>query len=227
MSTDFLPRRNADLLAWAQRASTYITANAVLLGLTPAMATQLATLLAAFAAALSASENPATDSRTASINLATTKATLIAEIRALVRIIQANPAVTPQMKSDLDITIRDQVKTPISAPTTKPVVSQRAIDSRSLTVLIVDEATPLKKAKPFGVDGAEIWAWVAPTAGAGAQPPADLTDWRFIAVAKRSQYTVSFRAEDAGKQAYVCAKWLGSRGETGPTSAQLVTTVVA
>jgi hypothetical protein len=96
--------------------------------------------------------------------------------------------------------------------------------ARSHRLRLVDETTLTKRAKPEGVEGAEVYSFVAAD---GQAPPADLTQWRFEGQTRRWDYTVSYDAADVGKTAYLKALWFNPRGQCGPESEPIAATVAA
>jgi hypothetical protein len=121
-SRDFIPAKDADLLAWAQNDSSRITATPTAYGLTAAQATALASLVTSFTSALSTATNPATRTRGTVSAKNAAKAPMVAMARDLARIINAFPGITNQQRIDLGLTPRSGQITPINPPTESPVM---------------------------------------------------------------------------------------------------------
>jgi hypothetical protein len=221
----FIPTKDAELLAWVTNFSTLITATPTAFGLVAADATTLAGLVTAYSTALTAATNPATRTQVKVAAKDVAKAGLVADVRALARRIQGTTSVTPEQKLSLGLPVHKTSQTPIPPPVTRPVVTLVGQPfQRTVTIRLVDETTPTKKAKPFGVDGAEVYSYV-PTAS--ENPPADLEQWRFEGIATRSEFQAGFNVGDVGKTAYVCARWFNPRGQAGPASDDVVATIAA
>jgi hypothetical protein len=141
-----------------------------------------------------------------------------------VRRLQASAAVSDAERANLGITIPDAQPTPAGPPTTAPVARVEAAARLRHVINFADAATPTKKAKPAGVNGAEIW--LALTA-AGVAPPADPAAYRFVALDTRTPYTLDFDGADGGKSAHYMLRWVNTRGEKGPWSATASVTVGA
>ena len=63
---------------------------------------------------------------------------------------------------------------PLPAPVTRPVLSVVGGSvNRTLTIRLVDETTPERRGKPFGVDGAEVYSYVP---AASEAPPIPVVD---------------------------------------------------
>ena len=220
----FLPRKDATLASWSGNFSTLITATPTAFGLLAGDATALATLQAAFVAKLGIASTPNTRTPTSIMAKDTARAQLRADIQALVKRIQATLSVTAEQKTALAITVPDHVRTPVTPPTTKPVLALSAIESRGLRIRLTDELTPTRRAKPSGVAGAEVYTFAA---AAGVTPPGDMTAWSYQGLARKADYQVSFDIADVGKTAYVRAVWTNTRSEDGPVSEPITATIAA
>src|SRR4051812_32929996 len=105
MSNGFLPNGDTQLLAWSANFLAGITASAVSLGLTPAMATSYGTLHANYATALGLCDpGQRCKSNVASKNVS--REALKAQARLLAKIIQGQASVTDAQKLDLGLNVR-------------------------------------------------------------------------------------------------------------------------
>lgn len=218
---DFVPGKDADLLSYATNYSAKVTATPTAYGLVAADATALAALVSAYSAALAEATNPdtRTSSKVAMKNLA--KAHLVADIRALSRKVQASTTVTVEQLSDLGLPIHKHQPTPIPAPATMPLVNVVTVRHGSHVIRLADETTPTSRAKPFGVDGAEVLVFV------GETPPADIDQWEIKGLATRAQFQIDYDSADAGKTAHIIARWFNPRGHTGPNSVPVTERIAA
>lgn len=137
------------------------------------------------------------------------KAGLVAALRTLSQRIQANPAVSAELKTELGLPLHDRDPSPIPAPATKPVLTVLGIDHLRLA----DETSPDSRTKPTGVDGAEIWCYV------GENPPSELSGWSMYGLTTRTRVEVRHRPEDRGKTVHLVARWFNPRKQVGPQSA--------
>ena len=223
-SQSYLPSRDEELSTWAGNYSSKITATPVAYGLLAADATALAALVASFNTALGAATNPATRTAVTVASKDTAKVALVADIRSLARRIQATPSVTAAQKTELGLTVHDEVPSPVPPPATRPLVAVMSTAARMINIRLSDETTPTRRARPTGTSGAEVYSFV-PTASEA--PPADLENWRFEGMATRSDFAVDFNAADIGKSATIVARWFNRKGETGPVSNPITGTIAA
>lgn len=209
-SQGWLPMSDTGLRDFTGDFSAKLTAAPTTYGLTAADATAEAGLVTTYKAALATATDPATRTPVTITAKNVAKAGLVASTRSLAARIQANPSVTPEQKVALGLPVHITGKTPIPAPTTRPVVTVADITELTHAVRIVDESTPTKRAKPYGVAEAAVFTFV------GDNPPADLEQWEFKGIAKRSDFLIHYDAPDAGKRAHIRAVWFNPRGEQGP-----------
>jgi hypothetical protein len=67
-----------------------------------------------------------------------------------------------------------------------------------------------KKAKPFGVHGAEArWDMLD-------NPPAHVEDLKHSAFSTKPPLILTFEENDRGKRVYICLCWENTKGEKGP-----------
>jgi hypothetical protein len=96
---------------------------------------------------------------------------------------------------------------------------------------LVDESTPTRRARPKGVQRAEVFvALTAP--GQPAPPPpsgasSDPGDYRYIGSVTRGETTLSFESDKGGMQAHYMSRWVSTNGATGPWSDTASATVAA
>jgi len=111
MATNFVPTREADLLAWSRNFDNLITATPTAYGLTAAQATAYTTLHTNFANALQLATEPSTRTPVAVRDKNIAKDALIdgpGGIRELARIVQATPTVTDGQREALGISPRTE-----------------------------------------------------------------------------------------------------------------------
>jgi hypothetical protein len=225
--SDWLPTKDALLLSFVTAMSAKITAAPVPLGLTASDATILSGLLTSYSSALATASNPSTRTKTAVMNKNVAKAQLVADVRSVAKRVQANPAVTAGQKTDLGLPVHSNTPTPVPTPSTVPELGFGPVTMGTgiVTIKITDADVTNKRAKPAGVQGAEIYSFVAAT---DATPvPTDLEDWRFEGLATRSAFDIGYRPEDAGKTATIVARWYNAKGDVGPTCSPIAGKIAA
>jgi hypothetical protein len=227
MPSDWLPSKDALLLPFATNASSKITASPTSYGLLVGDATALASAVTGYSSALATSSNPSTRTKTAVMNKNVAKAQLVALIRSIAKRVQANPAVTAGQKTDLGLPVHSTTPTPVPTPSTVPELGFGLVTMGTgiVTLKITDADVTNKRAKPTGVQGAEVYSFVGAT---GTTPlPTNLEDWRFEGLATRSTFDINYRPEDAGKTATIVARWYNAKGDVGPTSSPITGRVAA
>jgi hypothetical protein len=219
MASYYIPGPDSEFDSFQVQYVTYFNANAVTWGYglpeTGAMSTaqtnwanSYAAHLNAVAAALAAKS--VKDQR---------RGELEDEIQLRTGEIQVNSATTDTHRASLGITIADTIPTPVAAPTSSPVMQVDTSQRLQVTVSFADEGTPTSKAKPAGVIGCEIWM---KTDGAA---PTDLDDCEFVTLDTRTPHMIAFDGADAGKAVHFIGRWVSTRGDKGPISETVSTTV--
>jgi hypothetical protein len=207
---DWMPRKDAELLAWSVDFSAGITAMGAAVGLLPAQCTAFAALQASFASSLATATNPATRTRGA-ISLKNDKrGEMKFMARELARIVNAFPGTTNQMRIDLGLNPRTGEASPINPPTEPPVMEVVHAIGRTLKVKVHGTDTT-RRGKPEGVSGCTVFYFV------GSTPPADITQWVFAGSSTRTVFDVEFPATvPAGAQVFLCSFWKNYRDQSGP-----------
>lgn len=152
------------------------------------------------------------------------RASLEGTIRPLAAIVQASPAATNADRARMGLTPRLMGATPVPPPTTRPRVQVLAATRLMHELRLTDESTPTRKARPKGVQRAELFvALTSPSQPA----PTDLSLYRYVGSAIRGATTLTFESPQGGMQAHYVARWVTTRGGLGPWSATASATVAA
>lgn len=209
---DVFSQTNDGFNSLANKFVLYVAAHAAQVGLLPATATALTGGLQLWNDGYADDQTKAAAAKAATAVKQQVKTGLITLLRPAIQTIQSNPAVTNEVRQLLGLPIPDPTRTRAPVPTTRPVVSVEVLEHLQHVIHWRDEATPKSKAKPAGVRGAEIWAWIGPN------PPADPAGFKWVALDSATPYLLVYEAADAGKTAYLALRWENTRGETGPWS---------
>ncbi len=127
------------------------------------------------------------------------------------RQVQGTPGITNAQKRSLGITVRDEIKTPVPKPDTKPLIFITSTDIHRVRIRLKDTGAVKIRGKPKGVFGALIFTHI------GTFPPADIKDWKFAGITTRTKYEVNFPSSaPSGSTAWFTARWLNTRAEQGP-----------
>ena len=217
--SDYLPRPDADVLAWAVNFETYAEAHQAALGLTAEELQSVADAVTTYDTQYNGhvSARAAAEAARQSKDLA--RETLESVVRPLVKKIQASPSVNNGERAALAISVPPARRSPVPAPESRPTGDVLTTQRLRHTLTFRDEATPTTRRKPYGVTGCEIWRTIAPT------PPTDPSQLAYLGTATRSRYTVDFAGSDAGQTAHYMRRWVNTRGEKGPWSETISATV--
>lgn len=89
----------------------------------------------------------------------------------------------------------------------------------------------MRRGKPRGVAGAEVWLALAgadePAPPLNTDPRDGQSGYRSLAQSSRSNLQADFTSQDKGKIAYNALRWVSTRGEKGPWSEAAAATVAA
>lgn len=201
---DFIPGNDAQFQTWATTFSTYLTANAVALGLVAGDATTVATKLTTFNTALAADVAAIAAAKAATATKDAARADLEALLRSDAKRIQANPAVTNTQRTALGITVKDTTPTPAPVPV--------AIVTLTVDFSVAQEHRISFAKKPPATLGAEIWS--SPP-GATAEPTTD-SGWIMLGLASNSPFVETYDASVIGKRIWYRARWTSTRHAPGP-----------
>jgi hypothetical protein len=208
---DYIPAPDAQFDSWQVNWVTYAAANAVALGLDPLVdipAIQAAQTawdtdydghLTAQAAAQAARQ--AKDAE---------RGTYVALLRSYSQQIQKRTGTTDEQRGGLGITIPDTEPTPVPAPTTAP----------SLNIVTAERLRGAGLGKPPAVRGVQLWRKI------GDPPPVDESELEFVSEFTRSRMTLDYQMAQGGQTVYYQARWVSTRGDTGPWGELVSATVV-
>jgi hypothetical protein len=216
----YIPSRDANFANWSANFSTLITASPATYGLVSGDAAAIAAQETAWAAAYALVTSNATRTPTTVGAKNAAKINALALFRPYAVTISKNAGVSSANKTALGVNPNTSVPTPISAPTTNPVLTVQSALSLQQVVRYRDVlASPSVKSKPYGVIACAIYA----TASATAITDPTMLAYKFNAT--KSPFTLSWSSGDVGKQAYIAARWVTRRGLFGPWSPIIAFTV--
>jgi hypothetical protein len=220
----FFPQADADFVAWGDQFNSYVQANFAALGLSATEATGLNSAWFRFRIGYAAHVQARAAASAAYQEKARSRRAFEALMRPAVRRIQTFGATTDAQRGELGITIPDRTRTPVGAPTSRPLVKVDFSKRLSHRIAFADERTPLRRVRPRGILGAEVWVKVS---APGEGPPSGAADLKFLLLATRSPAVVEYGGADAGKTAHYMIRWLSRRGEPGPWSETASATIGA
>lgn len=116
-------------------------------------------------------------------------------------------------KIALGLNPKTSTPTPITAPSTFPVLSLQSLTPRAATFYYRDSAASTSvKAKPYGVTQCQVFGMTLET------PIEDQDDLPQIAAPTKSPFVLNFSGADVGQKFYVAARWATRTGLVGPWS---------
>ena len=216
----YIPVKDSDLNNWAANFSSLITAAPATYGLVSGDATAIAAVVAAWAAAYALVTSPSTKTAMTVQAKNTERTMMLATLRPYAQSISLNAGVSSGNKTAVGVNPRTSVPQPITAPTTNPiltVVSQFALNT--ILRYVDSMASPSVKSKPYGVIQVQIFGQTSATA---ITNPALLP---LLQVTAKCPFTQPWASGDAGKIAYIAARWVTRKGLVGPWS-PIVTGIV-
>lgn len=218
---DWIPSSTPDLIALAGQVGPGITAGGPTnYGLTATIITALGTAATAAQTALTARDAAQVTLEAAQGTLDAAVGTLVTDLRAINKTAQAYPGITPVLLQQGYLPVHDTTPTQHVAPPTRPVLVVDASQRLRHTIGFADEGTPTKKAKPFGVNGCELWYKL------GGTPPTDYKQCLFLALDSKTPYVADWTATEAGQMIHYMGRWKVGDGY-GPWSETVSVTLGA
>lgn len=211
-ASDWIPSTDLELGGFADTFVAGITADPSAYGLVAGDASALQVYVTAYDNAFSLSNDPATRTPVTISAKDDAKNALKPQLRRLGNLIQANPAVSNDDKIAIGLTVRDTIPTPVSAPTSFPLISILNATPFNHNIAVNDSDTPTTKAKPAAAIALE---WHAK---ASATPITDPELIEYAGLETVSPFQMTWSAGDVGKTAYYAARWITRTGLVGPWS---------
>lgn len=221
---DYIPGSDAEYDTWINNFVNYATDNSAALGLVAGDVTLLSNAQAAWTTAYNAHVAAAAAAQGARASKDNARTSSETTIRDIVRRLQASSSVDDQERAALGITIPEEGRTPVPVPTTPPTAFIKAGQRLQHTIDFRDASNSSSRAKPFGVQGAEIYRALT---AAGAPAPIDPSQFQFVALDTASPYVVDFDGADGGKNGHYIIRWVNTRGQRGPWSEVFSATINA
>ena len=219
---DYVPAPDADFDGWQANWVTFAVANAAALGIDPLVD------ISAIQAAQTAWDTDYDEHLTAQASAQAARAakdaeraTYVALLRSFSQQIQKRTGTTDAQRGGLGITIPDTEPTPVPAPTTAPVLN--IVTSERLRHIVEASKTALEGGglgKPTGVRGVQLWRKI------GDPTPTAESDFEFVSEFTRTRMTLKYQMTQGGQTVYYQARWVSTRGQTGPWGELVSATVV-
>jgi hypothetical protein len=216
----YIPTKQSLFDVWFLNFSTLITLSPATYGLVAADATVIANLYTTWHAAYLLTTSPTTKSASNVSAKNAAYAACIGQVRAYAQQIANNAGVSNNAKIALGLNPKTSTPTPITAPTSNPVLTFQSASIGQATLRYRDSAAaPSGKGKPYGVIQLLIMGMTSLTP---IVTPASLPQ---IAVATKSPLILPTTGFTSGLTLYVAAYWATLKGLRSPPSPILSFTV--
>jgi hypothetical protein len=223
-SNNYIPRPDGDFSAWLRQYVPTVSAFFVTHGLDEGMLLELQLAAgvwdSAFAQAVAAAA--AAQAATQSKDAARTRVERV--VRPITAFVQSYPATTNADRASMGISPRVTQRGALPAPASRPVVIADSGQRLTHTLRLVDDGSPTKRARPRGVERAEVFVALTPPA---TPAPAESHAYRYVQSVSDGSMTLSFEASQGGMQAHYMARWVTRRGAIGAWSETSSATVAA
>ena len=222
MAGDYVPAPDAEFHGWQENWVTFAAANAAALGLDPLI--DIPAIQAAQTAwnsdydahlsaqAVAQGVRQAKDAE---------RVTYVALLRSFSQQIQKRTGTSDEQRAGLGITVPDTEPSPVPAPTTAPVLN--IVTSERLRHVVEASKTALEGGglgKPSGVRGVQLWRKI------GDPAPVNESELEFVSEFTRTRMTLDYQMAQGGLTVYYQARWVGTRGDSGPWGELVSATVV-
>jgi hypothetical protein len=218
---DYLPTREAELLAWSANWAEVTSLSPESYGLTAQQSTYYQSLHDAFATAYAVTQGP-NRGPVATQTKNTAKRELIrgeGGIRQLVGIVQNFPGTTDTMRVQLKITVGEE-PTPIPPPEHAPEIDFMPTATRTIRIRLHNEHTLGHSGRPPGVAGATVFSYI------GEEAPIDLNEWKFEENTTRTMIDIDMPPTvPSGTKVWFTAFWRNPRDQSGPGTTPISTIV--
>lgn len=219
MTTSYIPAQDGAFASWLLNFRTQLDLG---VGVPPATGGDVANVDAvdtAYQAAYLLATDPLTRTPTTVAAKNTAKSNALAVVRPVAQLINNDVSVSDADRITLGLTVRATTPTPISAPTTFPLLDLLNATPGVHTIQYRDSATPTSKAKPAGALQMELYQAI------GTTPAPDPTTSVFLSVQTKSPFLVAQDPANVGKVATYFARWITRTGLVGPWSSGVSLTV--
>lgn len=220
----YMPRPDGNFSAWANHYYEAVKKFYDSQGLDPDLLTPLMKALETWNAQYPAHVRAQAAAEAARQAKDAARAALEKEVRPVTNFVQGYPKTTNADRAEMGITVRDTSPSPAPAPSSRPLAIVDVGGRLTHQLRLVDESTPTRRARPKGVQRAEVFVALTPP---GQPAPANPGDYRYIGSVTRGETTLSFESDKGGMQAHYLSRWVSTSGATGPWSETASATVAA
>lgn len=221
MANGYMPRKDADALAWMKVFAGGLADRPGVYPVTPDEVAVVGEAVEAFAAALATAREPAT--RTTVAVTQKDEARLAAEdaCRPIYARVRLDKSVDDADKIAIGVRPMKTAYARLAAPDTAPLLAQGDLSWSAYEINYLTATGMTGRAKPAGATQLQVFRAV------GDAPATSIEQAAYFRSVSRSPMRVEYTAADNGKVATYFARWVTRRGEVGPWSAPLSVRVAA
>jgi len=208
--TDYIPRKDSELLLWGANFVEQVALYAGKWGIDADTVSALQAAYAKFKLSVAITDSPAKNK----VNVAEKnddRDNFIKLVRALAGFQLKNPVITDPQRIALGLHVHDSTYTPVPVPAKAPRLVVKSYNERQLTIEYLNTDGD-SKARPYGVNGVVIVYGVLDT------PPAIQEDLPRNVLATHTPFVLDFVETDRGKTVYISICWQNEKGQKGPWS---------
>lgn len=221
---NYMPRGDAQFAAWAKHYVQAVSEYFQQQGLDDPMLLQLQLAYGGWVNRYAAHVAAQSAARAATENKDEARVALEDAVRPVTNFVQSYPATTDADRATIGISIRPPSGPPSSAPRTAPQAIIESPARLTHQLRLIDDSTPTRRARPRGVQRAEVFVALTPPS---TPAPSDPNAYRYIGSVTRGETTLSFEPDKGGMQAHYLSRWVSTSGATGPWSETASATVAA
>lgn len=221
MPTNYIPTRDNDFDAWLNTFQSILTSSPAVYKQITGTAELVAEAFDNWHAAYEAANAPVT--RSPVTIAAKDEKRILAEqlVRPIAVSISLHQDISPGDKVAIGVNPRTTIPAPVTEPTTFPVLSIESINTGIMDIRYRDVGAPAaSRAKPANVTQIQLFA--VSSATVVSNPATIPLTGVFTKVLMRQNWLPS----EAGKTAYITARWQTRRGLVGPYAPILAVTIV-
>jgi len=207
--SDYLPTKQADLLARMVSDTTLLKNNPLQFGITAAEAATFDAVVQDYQAKMEVVSNPATKTKAAVQAKNESKLMMLFTVRPLLQYIKGNAGVADSDKVALGLNVNGHPRTDVPAPSTVPVLNVIGALPLQHSIGYADIATPTKRGKPADVTGMELFCQIGDT------PAVSVDNAKFVGTITKQPHVMAFGDGDVGKTAHYWGRWANRKGQPG------------
>ena len=223
MNSDSIPGSDSNFNNWVipfnTQVQTYHTASPTWMGLTNGQVTGLDSAVTVWTDAYAVTLNPTTAGPLATQTKNEARAALEIILRPLIRQLQANTAMTDDIRASLGLHLPSHAHSRAPVPASAPVLTVDLSQRLQHSISFRDAATPTSTAKPAGVTACNIYAKI------GLPAPTDISQMQLLGSPTHAPFVKHYEGSQAGLMVTLWACWTNAHGEQGPWSAAVSATI--